>query len=74
MAAKYPEKYVITIGRRMGSGGRVVGRKLADRLGIAFYDKELLLDAAKASGLNPEFLNETTSVVPTLSADFFRLV
>lgn len=38
----------------MGSGGRKLGRMLADRLGIAFYDKELLLDAAKRSGLCPE--------------------
>lgn len=50
----FPSRYVITIGRRMGSGGRKLGRMLADRLGIAFYDKELLLDAAKRSGLCPE--------------------
>lgn len=49
-----PDRYVITIGRRMGSGGRVVGRMLAERLGIAFYDKELLFDAARRSGLCPE--------------------
>lgn len=49
-----PEKYVITIGRRMGSGGRALGRMLADRLNIAFYDKELLVDAAVRSGLSPE--------------------
>lgn len=52
--AGLPGRYVITIGRRMGSGGRALGRILADRLGIAFYDKELLLDAAKHSGLCPE--------------------
>ena len=50
----FPSRYVITIGRRLGSGGRKLGRMLADRLGIAFYDKELLLDAAKRSGLCPE--------------------
>lgn len=74
MAAKYPEKYVITIGRRMGSGGRVVGRKLADRLGIAFYDKELLLDAAKASGLNPEFFERNDERRPHFISGLFRLV
>lgn len=49
-----PSKFVITVGRRMGSGGRALGRILADRLGIAFYDKELLMDAARRSGLCPE--------------------
>ena len=33
---------VITIGREFGSGGREIGKKVADRLGIKFYDKELL--------------------------------
>ena len=47
-------KFVITIGRRMGSGGRALGRMLADRLGIAFYDKQLLFDAAKRAGMSPE--------------------
>lgn len=50
-----PEKYVITVGRQMGSGGRRLGRLVADRLGIAYYDKELLLHAAKEAGLCPEF-------------------
>ena len=49
--AGLPEKYVITIGRRMGSGGRALGRLLSEKLGIAFYDKQLLLDAAKRAGL-----------------------
>ena len=52
--AGLPEKFVITVGRRMGSGGRTVGKMLAEKLGVAFYDKELLLDAAKRSGLSPE--------------------
>ena len=41
---------VITIGREFGSGGREIGKKVADRLGIKFYDKELLQEAAKESG------------------------
>ena len=40
---------VITIGREFGSGGREIGKKVADRLGIKFYDKELLQEAAKES-------------------------
>lgn len=52
--AGLPDRFVISIGRRMGSGGRALGRLLAQKLGIAFYDKELLVDAAKRSGLCPE--------------------
>ena len=36
-------KYVITINRELGSGGRTVGRKLAEKLGVAYYDKALIL-------------------------------
>ena len=36
------ERFVITINRELGSGGRTVGRKLAERLGVPFYDKALI--------------------------------
>ena len=42
---------IITISREFGSGGRTIGHKVAERLGIPFYDKELLQEAAKKSGL-----------------------
>lgn len=45
-------KYVITIGREYGSGGRFIGKKLAEKLGISFYDNELLQKAAEVSGLS----------------------
>ncbi|MBR3642975.1 MAG: cytidylate kinase-like family protein [Parasporobacterium sp.] len=45
---------VITIGRECGSGGRLIGNKLAEKLGIKCYDKELLTLAAKQSGLCEE--------------------
>jgi len=45
---------IITIGRQFGSGGRIIGQALADALHINFYDRELLLVAAKESGLCPE--------------------
>lgn len=48
------KKYVITIGRQFGSGGRSIGAKLAEKLGISFYDKELISLAAKESGISPE--------------------
>ena len=43
-------KVVYTIGRQFGSGGRQVGKALAKKLGIPYYDKELLAIAAKDSG------------------------
>lgn len=45
---------VYTIGREFGSRGKVIGRKLAERLGIKFYDKEVLQQAAKESGFCEE--------------------
>ncbi len=47
-------KYVITIGRQFGTGGRAIAEKLAKKLSIPFYDKELISLAAKESGINPE--------------------
>lgn len=45
------DKFVITIGRQLGSGGRAVGRILAERLGIRMYDRQLIELAAEQSGL-----------------------
>lgn len=47
---------VITIARQFGSGGREIGRRLADKLSIPFYDKRLITIAAKESGMDPELL------------------
>lgn len=43
--------FIVTIGRQMGSGGRELGRLLAQRLGIEFFDRRLLLQAVQDSGL-----------------------
>lgn len=47
-------KIILTIGRQFGSGGREIGQKLAEALGIAYYDKELMAIAARESGLCEE--------------------
>lgn len=52
------EKIIITIGRQFGSGGREIGKKLAEHLGIAYYDKELIQLAAKESGICPELFEK----------------
>ena len=60
------ERTVITIGREFGSGGHEIGTKLAQRLGVKCYDKELLAIAAKESGLC-EDLFESQDEKPTNS-------
>jgi len=46
---------IISIGRQFGSGGRLVGKALAEALGFDYYDNELLSLAAKEYGMDPEF-------------------
>lgn len=50
--------YVINIGRQLGSGGKEIGEKLASRMGIGFYDKELINLASEESGLCREFFEK----------------
>ena len=52
------EKYVITIGRQLGSGGKQIGELLAKQLNISCYDKELIQIASKESGLCKEFFEK----------------
>jgi len=52
------EKFIINIGRQLGSGGRQIGEMLASQFGIAFYDKELIQIASKESGLGKEFFEQ----------------
>lgn len=52
------KKTVITISRQFGSGGRTVGRQVAEKLGIPFYDKELVEQVALESGFAPKFVEE----------------
>lgn len=51
-------KIILTIGRQFGSGGREIGQKLAQALGISYYDKELMTVAAEESGLCKEFFEK----------------
>lgn len=55
---------IITIGRQFGSGGRELGRKIADLLGIQYYDKELLSRAAGDAGLSDEFVEDNDERFP----------
>ena len=58
-------KRIITIGREFGAGGRELGRRLARELGIAFYDRDIILRTAKASAhLTPEQVRHWDEKVP----------
>lgn len=60
------DNIVITIGRQFGSGGRKIAKRVAELLGIGYYDKELIAIAAKESGLS-ENLFEGMDEKPTNS-------
>lgn len=47
---------IITIGREFGSGGREVGKRLADALGVAYYDREIIEEIAKHSELDENYV------------------
>ncbi len=61
------EKRIITISREFGSGGRSIGREVANRLGIPFYDKELVDQIALESGFAPSFVEEHGEHAPSTS-------
>ena len=52
------EKKIITVSREFGSGGRTIGRLIAQQLGIPFYDSELVKQIALESGFAPKFVEE----------------
>ena len=57
-------KRIITISREFGSGGRFIGEEVAKKLGIAYYDKNIINDIAEKSGLSPEYIQENAELSP----------
>ena len=57
-------KRIITISREFGSGGRFIGAEVAKKLGIAYYDKNIINEIAKKSGLSPEYVQESAELSP----------
>lgn len=47
---------IITIGREFGSGGRELGRRLAEELQIAYYDKEIITEISKRTSLSEKYV------------------
>ncbi|MDE6188227.1 MAG: cytidylate kinase-like family protein [Duncaniella sp.] len=65
------QPFVITVGRQFGSGGRVLAKALAESLGIAYYDKELLVESAKHAGVNPDFFEKKDERFPSFLQGLF---
>ncbi|MCF0204502.1 MAG: cytidylate kinase-like family protein [Muribaculaceae bacterium] len=57
--------YVVTIGRQFGSGGRVIGKLVAEALGIDYYDKELMIEAAKSHGVDAQLFENADEKAPS---------
>ena len=57
-------KRIITISREFGSGGRFIGEEVAKKLGIAYYDKNIISQIAEKSGLSPEYIQESAELSP----------
>ena len=57
-------KKIITISREFGSGGRFIGEEVAKKLGIAYYDKDIISQIAEKSGLAPEYIQESAELSP----------
>ncbi len=61
------KQIVITIAREYGSGGRYIGKLVANKLGIKFYDKEFIAEVAKETGLSEEYIENNEQKRDTLA-------
>ena len=57
-------KRIITISREFGSGGRFIGEEVAKKLGMAYYDKNVITEIAEKAGLSPEYIQENAELSP----------
>lgn len=67
------DKYTITIGRQFGSGGRLIGQALAKDLGIEYYDKALLVEAARHAGMSTELFERKDEKAPSFFGGIMSL-
>jgi len=66
------ENLIVSLGREFGAGGRSVGKKLAERLEIAYYDKELIVEAAKEFGFAPELFEKSDETSSSVSGNVLQ--
>ena len=71
---KLDKHVVVTIAREYGSGGRYIGKLIAEKLGIKLYDKEFVIQLAKATGLSQEFIEnneQKKTVVAAINSGYY---
>ena len=68
------EPFVITISREVGSGGRTIGRKLAEKLGVRFSDKDLIAALQKKLNLTADSIEELKGKKKRWLDDFIQMV
>lgn len=68
------KKRIITISREFGSGGRTIGRQLAERLGVHCYDKELIEKLAEQTGLAQKYIEEQGEYAPSMNRFSYAFV
>ncbi|MBQ6388977.1 MAG: cytidylate kinase-like family protein [Mogibacterium sp.] len=61
------DKIIVTIDREFGSGGHEVGKRLAERLGIKFFDEEIIARAAASTGYHEEYIRDNDEKAPDYS-------
>ena len=66
-------KKIITISRAFGSGGRTIGKEVAKRLNIPYYDKELVYKVAEESGFHADFIEEAGEYAPVTNSFLFNI-
>lgn len=64
---------VITIGREFGAGGHSIGRKVAEKLGLELYDKDIIAETAKQSGIDPQLVEKMEEDI-SRTDDFLRSI
>ena len=67
-------KRIITISREFGAGGHTLGKKVAEALGIPFYDQEIIDRAVADTGFSPEFVKEAGEYASTTHRFLFNLI
>ncbi len=60
-------KRIITIGREFGSGGRELGRRLSEKLHVAYYDHEIITEIAKRTSMSEEYVRQVSESSPVMS-------
>lgn len=68
------KKSIITISREYGSGGRMIGKMVAEKLGIAYYDKEIIAKVAEKTGFTEDYIEKNGEYSPSKSIFAYSVV